>query len=74
MLSLFAMDATATGRKKSPVLQYLTPVVFALLLILNCIDNPRLAGLRVIDLIRLLAVGMCIGVPLGIFAGRRSRS
>lgn len=65
------MDANA-GRKKQSAFGYLAPLVFAILLILTCLDNPRLAGLRGPDVLRLIAVGMCIGVALGLFAGRRS--
>jgi len=65
------MDNNA-GRKKRPILAILCPLVFAMLLILNCFDNPRLAGLRGPDLLRLIAVGMCFGVPIGFLGGRRS--
>lgn len=59
------------ARKKWSAFPFV-PLVFAITLILNCIDNPRLAGLRGPDLLRLIAVGMCIGVPIGFFAGRKS--
>ena len=71
MLCSLFMDANA-GRKKRSAFGFLVPLVFAILLILNCLDNPRLAALRGPDVLRLIAVGMCIGVPLGFFAGRRS--
>ena len=70
VICLVAMDVNA-GRKKRTVFAFLCPLVFAILLILNCVDNPRLAGLRGPDVLRLIAVGMCVGVPLGFFAGRR---
>ena len=68
---MFAMDDNA-GRKKWPVFGFLCPLVFAILLILNCLDNPRLAGLRGSDVLRLMAIGLGVGVALGFFAGRRS--
>jgi len=43
-------------------------------LILNCLNNPRLAELRGPDILRLIAIGMFLGVPLGVLFGRRALS
>jgi hypothetical protein len=41
----------------------------------NSLDNPRLAGLHGADILRLIAVGFCVGVAFGMFmagfVGRR---
>jgi hypothetical protein len=45
---------------------------------MNSLDNPRVAGLHGADILRLIAVGFCIGTAFGMFmagfAGRRKAS
>lgn len=46
--------------------------------LLNSLDNPRLAGLRGPDILRLIAIGFCVGAAFGMFmaafVGRRESS
>ena len=48
-------------RKMAP---FWMPLLFGLLGVSRLIDNPRLAGVRAVDIIQLLATGMCLGVAL----------
>ena len=45
---------------------------------MNSLDNPRVAGLHGADILRLIAVGFCIGAAFGMFmagfVGRRKTS
>jgi hypothetical protein len=41
------------------------------LLILNAIDNPRLAALRGVDILRLITIGLGFGVAFGTQVGAR---
>ena len=34
---------------------------------LNSLDNPRVAGLHGADILRLIAVGFCVGTAFGMF-------
>ena len=40
------------------------PLLFGLLGVSRLIDNPRLAGVRAVDIVQLIASGMCLGVAL----------
>jgi len=40
------------------------PLLFGLLAAARMIGNPRLAGLRPVDMIQLVAIGLCFGVAL----------
>lgn len=43
-------------------------VVFGCLVLLKALTNPRLRELRVVDAITLVAVGMFVGVGIGLFS------
>ena len=45
----------------------LCPATFGLLLLLNCLDNPRIQALRGPDILRLIAVGMFFGAAVALF-------
>ncbi len=45
----------------------LFPATLGLLPLLNSLSNPRVQALRVPDILRLIAVGMCFGASLGMF-------
>lgn len=67
MICLFAMDAKVSSRRKRALFTSLFFLVIAIPPLVNSLDNPRLAGLRVPDILRLVAVGMCLGGALGAF-------
>jgi hypothetical protein len=67
VLSLFAMETTASGRKKWKWFAPLLPLACAIPPTINSIDNPRLAGLRGLDILRLVVIGFCVGVAFGMF-------
>jgi hypothetical protein len=62
---LFAMEAK--GRKKRTVLAALAALAMGVPPLVNSLNNPHLAGLRVPDYLRLIAVGLWLGLALGIF-------
>ena len=78
MLCLFAMEATTNGRKKRLRFAPLFILAMAFPPFLNSLDNPRVAGLHGADILRLIAVGFCIGTAFGMFmamfVGRRGSS
>lgn len=43
-------------------------VVFGCLVLLKAFTNPRLRELRLVDAIQLVAVGMFVGVGIGLFS------
>jgi threonine/homoserine/homoserine lactone efflux protein len=43
-------------------------VLFGCLVLLKALTNPRLRELRVVDAIQLVAVGMFVGVGIGLFS------
>ena len=43
-------------------------VLFGCLVLLKAFTNPRLRELRVVDAIQLVAVGMFVGVGIGLFS------
>ena len=45
----------------------LFPAILGLLPLLNSLSNPRVQALRVPDILRLIAVGLCFGASLGMF-------
>ena len=72
---LFAVEAR--GRKKRTVLAALAILAMGFPPFVNSLDNPRLVGLRGPDVLQLLAIGLCVGLALGVFlvgflGGRRS--
>ena len=72
------MEADASGRKKRTVFTSLFILMLAIPPTLNSIDNPHLAGLSGPDVLRLIAIGFCVGVAFGLFmagfVGRRGSS
>jgi hypothetical protein len=46
-------------------------LMFGLVPLVNCLNNPRLAGLRGADFMQILGGGLCIGVSVGILIGAR---
>ena len=66
------MEAKSGTRKKWTKFAPLFVLAMGIPPLLNSIDNPRLAGLRGPDIMRLFAVGFCVGVAFGMFmAGPR---
>jgi hypothetical protein len=67
--------ADAAGSRKRSVITALVILAMAIPPSLNSVGNPHLAGLRGPDILRLIAIGFCVGVAFGIFAvefiGRR---
>ena len=53
------------------------PLVFGLMGIARAIGNPRLAAVRPVDIVQLIATGMCLGAALAMiftyFHRRRQR-
>jgi hypothetical protein len=45
----------------------LAPAILGLFPLLNSLNNPRVQTLRVSDVLRLIAVGMCFGMALAMF-------
>ena len=64
---MFAMDAKPGTRKKLTKFAPLFVLAMGIPPLLNSIDNPRLAGLRGPDIVRLFAVGFCVGVAFAMF-------
>ena len=59
------------SRVRKDLLSGAAVVLFvATMVLLNVIDNPRLAGLRGTDLIRLFAVGLGFGIGVGFLCAR----
>jgi len=50
-----------TRRKLFP---FWFPLLFGLMRISRIFGNPRLAAVRTVDLVQLIAIGMCFGVAL----------
>ena len=55
------------ARKKRTLLTSLFILALAFPPTINSIDNPRLAGLHGPDILRLIAIGFCVGVAFGNF-------
>ena len=73
MICLLAMEA----RKKRTLFTSLFILALAFPPFINSLDNPRLVGLRGPDILRLVAIGFCVGVAFGtfmtgFFGGRRA--
>jgi hypothetical protein len=51
----------STRRKLFP---FWMPLLFGLLGLAGVFGNPRLTGIRAVDIVRLIATGMCLGVAL----------
>ena len=65
------------ARKKRTLFKSLFILALAFPPFINSLDNPRLAGLRGPDILRLVAIGFCVGVAFGtlmagFFGGRAS--
>jgi len=63
-----AMGANA-GTKKWTVLRPLAVLAMGIPPLVNSLGNPRLAGLRGPDVLRLMAIGFCVGVSFALFLG-----
>ena len=50
-----------TRRKLFP---FWVPLLFGLMGVSRIFGNPRLAAIRTVDLVQLIAIGMCFGVAL----------
>ena len=61
-----------TGRRRP---QFWIPLLFGLLGLSRTIGNPRLASVRGVDIVLLIATGMCLGAALAMIVAslRRSR-
>jgi hypothetical protein len=68
----------AKGRKKRTVFTALAFLAMGFPPFVNSFDNPRLAGLRGPDILQLTAIGLCVGLSLGLilagFLGGRESS
>ena len=64
----------AKGRKKRTVFAALAVLAMGVPPLVNSLDNPRLAGLRGPDILQLAAIGLCVGLALGVFLGGRASS
>jgi hypothetical protein len=51
----------STRRKLFP---FWFPLLFGLMGVSRIFGNPRLAAIRTVDLVQLIAIGMCFGVAL----------
>ena len=75
---MFAMETTASGRNKWKRFAPLFPLACAIPPIVNSLDNPHLKGLGGPDVLRLIAIGFCVGASFGMFmagfVGRRRSS
>ena len=69
---MFAMETTASGRKKWMRFAPLFVLALAFGPFLNSLDNPHLEGLRGPDVLQLFAIGFCVGVSFGLFLGGRA--
>ena len=61
------MEANAGTRKKWMLLRVLAILAMGIPPVVNSIGNPRLAGLRGPDVLRLIAIGFCVGVAFALF-------
>jgi len=72
------MEAKPGSPKKLTKFTPLFILAMAFPPLLNSLDNPRLAGLRGPDILRLIAIGFCVGAAFGMFmaafVGRRESS
>jgi hypothetical protein len=68
------MEPKPGTRKKRTVFAPLLILAFAIPPVVNSIGNPRLAGLHGPDILRLIAIGFCVGASFGMFMGGRASS
>ena len=68
------MEANASSRKRRTVFAPLLILAFAIPPVVNSVGNPRLAGLHGPDILRLIAIGFCVGAAFGMFMGGRGSS
>jgi len=61
------MDTKPGSRKKRTLFAALFVLAMAFPPFVNSLDNPRLAGLRGPDILRLAAIGFCVGVSFALF-------
>ena len=52
-------------RRRNP---FWVPLLFGAMGIFRCIGNPRLATVRAVDIVQLIATGACLGVALAMMA------
>ena len=64
---LSVLEHTTNTRKKRTVFVALAFLALGFPPLVNSLDNPRLAGLRGPDILRLIAIGLCVGLALGVF-------
>lgn len=57
------------GKRKLVLVLFL--MLFGLFPFLNSLSNPRIAALHGVDILQLVASGLCFGVGLGILIGSR---
>jgi hypothetical protein len=60
-------DSVMEPRKKRTLLMSLFILALGILPTLNSIDNPNLKGLHGPDILRLVAIGFCVGTAFGLF-------
>jgi hypothetical protein len=61
------MEANARTRKKWKMFRILAILAMGIPPLVNSLGNPRLAGLRGPDVLRLIAIGFCVGVAFALF-------
>ena len=68
------MESKAGKRKKRTVFVSLAFLAMGFPPLVNSLGNPRLAGLHGPDVLQLTAIGLCVGLALGLFLGGRGSS
>ena len=72
------MEAKPSSRKKRTLFAALFFLALGFPPFVNSFDNPHRAGLRGLDILQLIAIGLCVGLALGIllseFLGGRESS
>lgn len=68
------MEAKLGTRRKRTVFASLAVLATGIPPLVNSLDNPRLAGLHGADVLRLIAIGFCVGTAFGLFLGGRGTS
>ncbi len=68
------MEQKEGTRKKRTVFAALFVLAIGFLPLLNSLDNPRLAALHGVDIVRLVAAGFCFGTAFGMLMSARTSS
>jgi len=55
-------DRRARGRRR--LVAFWVPLMFGFMSLANAVGRPQLAALRGVDIVQLIATGMCFGVAL----------